>query len=159
MSGWWWVVLAGSWVPVVLWLHLAPSGRYWLGRWRLRSGYCPACNSSPPQPRCLVCEGSATYGKSGSQWRPAASAADEQLWRARWDLLRGVKVDVAVRTWELTTRNYWHLWRRDRLVGSVIRDNGGTWTAIPGDTFGTPVTGFRSAAAAVMAALSGGGTR
>lgn len=32
------------------------------GSWRLRRGYCPLCNSSPPRPSCPVCEGRHDYG-------------------------------------------------------------------------------------------------
>lgn len=40
--------------------------RGWI-RWRwglkrLAQGFCPLCNSSPPDPKCLVCQGSYDYG-------------------------------------------------------------------------------------------------
>lgn len=50
---------------------------YLLGLWRLRFGWCPACNSSPPLWHCQVCEGSYAYG-------PALSDAKRAQWRVRW---------------------------------------------------------------------------
>lgn len=54
--------------------------RYWLGRYWLRHGYCPACNSSPPEPMCTVCSGDQRYGNE-------ADSAKRELWRWRWDAL------------------------------------------------------------------------
>jgi hypothetical protein len=36
--------------------------RYWVGRNRLAFGFCPECNSSPPQENCWVCLGTYNYG-------------------------------------------------------------------------------------------------
>lgn len=54
---------------------------YWRGRRRLRFGWCPRCNSSPPRPDCDVCEGTYEYG-------PALTPARRLLWRARWEAYR-----------------------------------------------------------------------
>lgn len=62
--------------------------RYWLGRYLLRGGYCPACNSSPPRPTCPVCRGSYDYGRHASGIGGPLSAADRVEWRRRWDALR-----------------------------------------------------------------------
>jgi len=54
--------------------------RYWLGRWRLRWGFCPWCDSSPPDQDCIVCEGTYDYGPpSDDVWAQ---------WRRRWEALR-----------------------------------------------------------------------
>lgn len=55
--------------------------RYWLGRYHLRMGYCPACNSSPPRLDCLVCHGARQYG-------PSITPLDQLRWRNRWDAQR-----------------------------------------------------------------------
>lgn len=52
--------------------------RYWLGRYWLSGGFCPACNSSPPDQSCFVCDGSYAYGRD-------ASATTRSLWRRRWN--------------------------------------------------------------------------
>lgn len=46
-------------------------------RWRLRRGYCPLCNSSPPRPGCPVCEGRREYG-------PMAGALRKNVLLYRW---------------------------------------------------------------------------
>lgn len=56
--------------------------RYWFGRYGLRHGWCPACNSSPPRSECRVCEGTHEYGPQLSDLRRA-------LWRDRFDRLTG----------------------------------------------------------------------
>jgi hypothetical protein len=61
---------------------------YWRGLHRLRWGCCPACNSSPPRPTCPVCQGSYDYGRHASGLRGPLSAADERLWRSRWERRR-----------------------------------------------------------------------
>jgi hypothetical protein len=40
-------------------------------------GCCPACNSSPPDPKCYVCHGSYQYG-------PKITPEDKVVWRARF---------------------------------------------------------------------------
>lgn len=57
--------------------------RYWYGRYLLRMGYCPSCNSSPPRATCPVCWGERDYG-------PRLSDLDRIRWRSRWDALRDV---------------------------------------------------------------------
>lgn len=52
--------------------------RYWNGRWHLRSGYCPICNSSPPLLSCRVCIGSRKYG-------PDLDEDMRRVWRERLD--------------------------------------------------------------------------
>lgn len=54
---------------------------YWLGRHRLAFGFCPACNSSPPDAGCPVCFGSYAYGVD-------LSPADRVRWRQRWERMR-----------------------------------------------------------------------
>jgi hypothetical protein len=54
---------------------------YWRGRYRLRFGFCPNCNSSPPKTSCFVCRGSHDY-------YPMLTAHDRMLWRARWEAMR-----------------------------------------------------------------------
>ena len=44
---------------------------------RLRRGYCPECNSSPPWPDCPICQGSYDYG-------PQISRAQRQQLHKRW---------------------------------------------------------------------------
>ena len=51
-----------------------------VGRRRLRYGFCPLCNSSPPNPDCPVCEGDYRYGH-------VLTEARRRLWRARWEAL------------------------------------------------------------------------
>lgn len=48
-----------------------------IGWWRLRYGFCPLCNSSPPRRDCPVCEGDPHY------WREA-DAAKRAMWRERY---------------------------------------------------------------------------
>ena len=58
----------------------------WWVRWRgfrwLRSGFCPACYSSPPLLDCPVCEGWAEYGPGLAGWR-------REVWRDRWAAIAG----------------------------------------------------------------------
>lgn len=63
--------------------------RYWAGRWRLRHGFCPACNSSPPRPSCPVCEGSYEYGRHASGLGGPLPPETRWLWRNRWDRQAG----------------------------------------------------------------------
>lgn len=63
--------------------------RYWLGRYWLHYGCCPACNSSPPRPSCPVCEGSYDYGRHASGLGGPLSDADKAVWLARWDEVMG----------------------------------------------------------------------
>jgi hypothetical protein len=54
--------------------------RWWVrvrGLWWLRSGFCPACYSSPPVQHCPVCAGWPDYG-------PKLGPALRALWRRRW---------------------------------------------------------------------------
>lgn len=37
--------------------------RWRIGLHRLRFGFCPVCNSSPPDISCPVCKGSRDYGR------------------------------------------------------------------------------------------------
>jgi len=55
---------------------------YWWGRYRLYWLTCPACNSSPPQPECFVCNGSRKYG-------PRLTSTRKQLWLNRWNEAHG----------------------------------------------------------------------
>lgn len=36
--------------------------KYKRGLSRLSKGYCPICYSSPPDPKCIICQGSYKYG-------------------------------------------------------------------------------------------------
>lgn len=55
---------------------------YWRGRNRLRSGYCPECYSSPPDPDCPICDGWHRYGPGLPEYR-------RTQWRRLWDLCFG----------------------------------------------------------------------
>lgn len=62
---------------------------YWRGIWRLRFGFCPECNSSPPDVFCWVCKGSYDYGEDLTETRKIE-------WRWVWDCwyrIEGQKVD------------------------------------------------------------------
>lgn len=50
------------------------------GWWRLRFGFCPLCNSSPPNPRCSVCLGHRPYGRE-------LDPAKKEVWKARWKVV------------------------------------------------------------------------
>lgn len=56
---------------------------YWQGRYRLRHGFCPWCNSSPPEEGCEICYGSYSYG-------PKAGQVRRRYWRIKWDQLFGI---------------------------------------------------------------------
>jgi hypothetical protein len=47
------------------------------GWWRLKFGYCPLCDSSPPRKDCPICIGSYEYGQD-------ANDAVRGLWRERY---------------------------------------------------------------------------
>lgn len=55
--------------------------RYLYGRYQLWAGYCPKCESSPPDPDCYVCAGEREYG-------PQISEANKKTWRLLWETLR-----------------------------------------------------------------------
>lgn len=57
--------------------------RYWAGRHRLYWGFCPRCDSSPPDRACPICEGSYAYG------RARLTDSRRAQWRARWDAAFG----------------------------------------------------------------------
>lgn len=45
-----------------------------LGLFRLKFGFCPLCDSSPPLAKCYVCRGSLVYGhllddETKAEWR------------------------------------------------------------------------------------------
>ncbi len=63
--------------------------RWWHDYWTahrlrllLRYGWCPACNSSPPDPTCGVCFGFGGYGRR-------LSVAARGAWADRYVNLRG----------------------------------------------------------------------
>jgi hypothetical protein len=60
--------------------------RYWRGLMRLRRGYCPACNSSPPDVTCPVCLGTHAYGHDLPEYVRG-------IWRAWWAYECGVQID------------------------------------------------------------------
>jgi len=43
--------------------------RYPIRMWRLKHGFCPLCNSSPPDKSCPVCYGTYMYGNQISEYR------------------------------------------------------------------------------------------
>lgn len=51
---------------------------YWQGRLRLRHGWCPSCNSSPPSLDCCICFGDRDYG-------PRISEFTRARWAYRWE--------------------------------------------------------------------------
>lgn len=51
--------------------------RWWRGVLRLRHGYCPLCNSSPPRKSCPVCLGDCKYGYE-------ADSSKRLVWRERF---------------------------------------------------------------------------
>lgn len=53
---------------------------YWRGRLRLAQGFCPWCNSSPPDIDCPICYGSYDYG-------PPSDPRRLTEWRVQWDFL------------------------------------------------------------------------
>lgn len=55
--------------------------RYWLGRWRMRYGFCPKCYSSPPLSSCSICSGERLYG-------PHIRPATLKTWRLLWEAQR-----------------------------------------------------------------------
>lgn len=52
--------------------------RYWKGLLWIRQGFCPYCYSSPPNPKCPVCEGTYEYSYN-------LAPGTRDLWRKRWD--------------------------------------------------------------------------
>ena len=56
--------------------------KYWIGISRLRHGFCPECNSSPPRPDCVICTGEHNYGRGMNPWVKA-------IWRDGWDRMYG----------------------------------------------------------------------
>lgn len=56
---------------------------HWLtyrqGKKRLRHGWCPQCNSSPPLAQCWVCKGDREYGP---QFKDAVHIS---MWALAWD--------------------------------------------------------------------------
>lgn len=71
-------VMAFGTLALIIWTS---AGRSQVGRRRLRYGFCPLCNSSPPRPDCPVCEGDRLYGS-------LASAEKRAVWSERWEALR-----------------------------------------------------------------------
>lgn len=53
---------------------------WWRGILRLRHGYCPLCNSSPPDVSCQVCLGSRVYGYEATSGR-------RLIWRKRFQTI------------------------------------------------------------------------
>lgn len=47
-------------------------------KFKIRQGYCPLCDSSPPEPNCLVCDGTGDYGSRIKE-------GTKELWLSRWD--------------------------------------------------------------------------
>lgn len=47
------------------------------GKRRIRHGYCPKCNSSPPDFECTVCRGDDRYGTN-------VSRTQQWLWARRY---------------------------------------------------------------------------
>lgn len=76
----WWYVVLGYIVGLAFWIFaLALNIRlYYRGKRRIKRGYCPMCNSHPPNPVCPICEGNHNY---------AYNITDEtkQLWTNRWN--------------------------------------------------------------------------
>jgi hypothetical protein len=56
---------------IKLWLR-HPFRMLWLAQ-----GFCPACESSPPNPKCLVCHGNYSYGRN-------ITPGDRELWLQRF---------------------------------------------------------------------------
>lgn len=52
--------------------------RYWRGLSRLHFGFCPRCDSSPPERGCVVCGGDYDYG------RPTITPEKRERWRQAW---------------------------------------------------------------------------
>lgn len=58
---------------------------YWRfrGWWRLKFGFCPYCDSSPPLKKCPVCDGSYSYGHD-------LTKQGKNIWKKRFiEVLKG----------------------------------------------------------------------
>lgn len=69
------LILLGAFISIVILLFIFdPTFRGWI---RLKQGFCPLCNSSPPSELCDICHGETNYGQT-------LSFNTREVWRERY---------------------------------------------------------------------------